>query len=120
MRYGLTTGLMIASFMFILCVCFFFWGCLVINEGTVNIMWLWCVIISFIVSIPSMYFIVICKKRLNMMMEYGEPVRLASEYIIKIIRDTDIFAVKELQGVIEKAMKNELQEVIRKEKVKKK
>ena len=53
MKYGLTTGLMISSFVFALSVCLFCFGCIFIYMGNERIVWLYIVIGSFILSIIS-------------------------------------------------------------------
>ena len=113
MKHGLTTGLMLASMVFILCLCFFFWGCILIWKGTVNLIWLWIVVLSFVFAIPALVCIVKYKSRLNLVMLYGEPLRRTGEYIVQITHETGKYSVKKLRGILEKVMKEKIDETLK-------
>jgi hypothetical protein len=76
---------------------------------------MWIVIATGIISIISVVAITKCKFELNRYIEYGKPVYLAAGHIKEIINKVNVYGINSLQEIIEKAMKDELMKVVKKE-----
>ena len=63
---------------------------------------------SFTIGIVSCYHMVVSKGKLKLLVEYGEPVRIAAEKIKEIIKQVNVYGIESLHNIIEQAMKDKL------------
>ena len=70
-------------------------------------------IISFISAIVSSIFVTKCKSRIDILIDYGNPIYHAAEHIKEIIHQMNVYGVDSMKGLIEKSMKNKLAEIVK-------
>lgn len=112
----LTIILMISVFILALSLCAFFYGyqlCISYIKESQEI-GLVTFIIAFFSAIISSIFIARCKIKLDILIDYGIPVYYAAEHVKEIIHNTNKNGINELKGIIEKSMKDQLKDIVKK------
>jgi len=110
LKNGLTAGLIIASFIFAVSICAAFLGYRLV-ESTVHKskeIGLIVFLTSFLCSGLSIGFIVKCKIKIDILIEYGNPVFTAAEQIKEVVHSVNVYGIDQLKNIIEEISKTQI------------
>lgn len=109
-RNGLTTGLILSSFILAFSICGFFFGYQLCGSYVKESRNIGLIIFvgAFFSAIISIIFIVKCKIKLDILIDYGNPVYLAADKIKEIIHQVNVYGIENLSHIIESAMKDKI------------
>jgi len=116
LKNGLTAGLIIATFILTICICGSILGYSLIksNVRKSQEVGLWVFVIAFLFSIISTGYIIKCKMKIDILIEYGNPVFVAAEHIKEVVHSVNVYGIDQLKEIIEKISKKEIIKSIQK------
>ena len=116
LKNGLTAVLIISSFVLAIAICGSILGYSLIGSGVKESrnLGLYVFVIAFVCAIISTAFIVQCKIKIDILVEYGNPVYTAAEHIKEVVHSVNVYGIDQLKDIIEKSSKTQIIKSIQK------